>query len=501
MSNKKNIVVNTIYLNIKAAITTIVSLFATRVILNVLGASDFGVYGTVSGSVAMLALLNSALTLATQRYLNFALGQNDTVKQKQIFNNSILLHIALGILIVLTMESLYFPLFNGILTIPENRVEVAKLLYHFMCVSTFFTIITVPYDALINAHENFLYYSVVGIIESLLKLFTALMLLWVTLDKLFIYGLSLVLISMGMMFIMYIYCKKKYIESEISLCQYYNKSVLIELSKFAGWRFIGVFSQFFGNHGSNILMNHFFGTIVIAAKNIGDQVGGQLYVVSSNMMRAFNPVIVKAESQGDTNYMLQLSMQACRFGYLLYLAIAVPFVFAMPQILELWLKDVPEWAILFCQLQILRMLLEQLSSPLYTSLSAKGDITMASIYDFIVGVITFFMLWICYEKGSSPEYHYYISILLMVIVSSFTKIWLCRKICGLKIAIFCKEVLGPCILTSIILYFSCAFICNIGTPFFSFLLNCFFSALFVILFGLKNTEKKLILKKTKSPKC
>lgn len=492
MNANKSVVANTIYLNIKAAVTTIVSLFSTRIVLNALGASDFGVYGTVAGSIAMLALLNSALTLATQRYLNFALGKGGLIELKQVFNNSILLHIALGVIIVLAMEALYYPLFHGILSIPEDRVGVAKLLYHLMCVSTFFTIITVPYDALINAHEDFLYYSIVGIIESLFKLISALVLLWIAVDKLFVYGLLIALISIVLMVVMRLYCRKKYIESVFSPRDYYDRTVLKELASFAGWRFIGVFAQFFGNHGSNILMNHFFGTIVIAAKNIGDQIGGQLYVVSSNMMRAFNPVIVKAESKGDTNYMLHLSMQACRFGYLLYLVVAIPFLVAMPQVLELWLKNVPEWAVLFCQLQIIRMLLEQLGGPLYTTLSAKGDIKLASIYDLVLGVATFFILWLCYNQGQSPEYHYYISIVFMVICAMLTKLLLCKRICGLSFRAFAKEVLLPCISTSSVSFACCYGLAKIMLPLPAFIINCLLSLIVVLLVGFKHSELKLM---------
>lgn len=489
----KNVAKNTIYLNIKAAVTTIVSLFTTRIVLNALGASDFGVYGTVSGSIAMLAMLNSALTVSTQRFMNFALGKNDEREQKQVFNNSMVLHIGLGFLIVLLMESMYYFLFSGILTIPENRIGVAKTLYHLMCVSTFFSIITVPFDALINAHEDFYYYSIVGIAESLLKLFTALLVVRIAADKLFVYGFLLALISIFMMVIMQIYCKRKYAECVFSPKLYFNKCVLKDISAFAGWRFIGVFANFFGNYGSNILMNHFFGTLMIAAKNIGDQVGGQLYLVSSNMMRAFNPVIIQAESKGDTKHMLHLSMQACRFGYLLYLVVAIPFIVSMCFVLELWLKNVPDWAVLFCQLQILRILLEQLCTPMYTSLVAKGNLRDVSIYDFVLGIATFFVLWLCYYNGSGAEYHYYISILLMVILSMIMKLYLCKRICGLSILDFLREVIIPCGLASIVLYVICYSVSFVFSPIWTLLLNVALAVVVIFYFGLKDVEKNRIV--------
>ena len=296
-----------------------------------------------------------------------------------------------------------------------------------------------------------------------------------------------------MMVIMQIYCKRKYAECIFSPQLYFNKYVLKDISVFAGWRFIGVFANFFGNHGSNILMNHFFGTIMIAAKKIGDQVGGQLYLVSSNMMRAFNPVIIKAESKGDTRHMLHLSMQACRFGYLLYLVVAIPFIVSMSFVLELWLKNVPDWAVLFCQLQILRILLEQLCTPMYTSLVAKGNLRDVSIYDFVLGVATFFVLWFCYYNGSGAEFHYYISILLMAILSMIIKIYLCKKICGLSIIGFYREVVVPCGLASIVLYLICYSVSFVFSPIWTMLVNVALAGLGIFYMGLKKYERARIL--------
>lgn len=492
--NQKNVIKNTIYLNIKTAITTILSLFSTRIVLNALGAEDFGIFGIVAGSIAMLGMLNSAMTLSTQRFMNFAIGKNDEVEKRKVFNNSIILHLYIGIIIVILIESLYYPLFNGILSIPDNRIDIAKQLYHFMCISTFFTIITVPYDSLINAHENFLYYSIVGIFESILKLITALLIIKVTSDKLFIYGLFISLITIITMLIMRIYCKRKYSECTFSLKKYYDRETLKSIAHFAGWRFIGVFAAFFGNYGSNILMNHFFGTIVIAAKNIGDQIGGQLQLVSSNMMRAFNPVIVKAESVGESKQMINLSLQACKIGYLLYLILAIPFIISMPLILKFWLKTIPAWTTLFCQLQVVRMLLEQLANPLYTSLTAKGDIKCISIYDLFLGILTFLSLFVFYYFDSPPETHYIISIFTLVILSSLIKIYLCKQKCNLSIKQYINKVFFPCLITTAISILMCYF-CNIFVDGLLLIITNMIITTMLIFYVGTNSDEKQLLKK------
>ena len=186
--NRKRIVVNTFFLYTKTLITMVISFISTRIILDGLGTTDFGIYGTVGGAIVMLEALNLAMTQATQRFMNYAEGKGDKEHLISIFNNTVILHIGLGLVIVLLLAALYYPLFNGIFNIPADRMMAARYIYLFLAVSAFFTIITVPYDAIINAHENFLYYSIVGIVISLLKLGAAVVIIHYYNDRLILYG-------------------------------------------------------------------------------------------------------------------------------------------------------------------------------------------------------------------------------------------------------------------------------------------------------------------------
>lgn len=485
----KGVLRNTIFLNIKTIISTIVGLYSTRLILNALGSEDFGIYGTVAGAIALFSMFSSALTVTTQRFMTFSLGKGEVNNQKDIFTNTIILHIILGVIIVSLLELLYYPLFHGIINISEDRVNTAKFIYQFMCINSFFIIITVPYDALINAHEDFLYYSIVGIIESILRLGVAVLITFYFCDKLYYYGLFLAIISVLLLFIMRLYCKNKYLECVFSISDHYKTTILKEVSKFALWQSIGSFAGFFGNHCSNLLLNHYFGAIVIAAKSIGDQVASQLYVVSSNMMRAFNPVIVKAESEGNTEHMLELSMKASRIGYMLYLIFAVPFCFSMPFLLEIWLNNVPEWAVLFCQLQIIRMLLEQITTPLYTSLIAKGNIRIANISELLLGVASFCALWFAYFSGGGPQYHYFISILFMVVFVMVLRLYLCIRICGLVLRDYVIKVLFPCAIVSTISCILCLLFLGFLFGLYLFAANCIVCLIIAYFFGLNRSER------------
>lgn len=448
--NRKRIVVNTFFLYAKTLITMAISFISTRIILEGLGATDFGIYGTVGGAIVMLEALNGAMTQATQRFLNYAEGKGDKEHLIGIFNNTVLLHIGLGIVIVVLLVALYYPLFNGIFNIPGDRMEAAKYIYLFLAVSAFFTIITVPYDAMINAHENFLYYSIVGIVVALLKLGAAFIIVYYMNDRLILYGLLMAAIAIINMIIMRVYCKLKYEECHFQPKKYANAATSKEIGIFAGWNFVGAFANMAGNHGSTILMNHFFGPILIAAKNIGDQICTQVALLTYNMTKALNPVIVKSEGNGDRQTMIALSYKSCRFSFLLYLVLAVPFIYNTEPLLAIWLKKVPEWAVLFCQLQVIRTLFEQLFTPLRMSLMAQGSVKQVNLIDLILGMLTFLLLWILYENGLPAQWHYYISIFILVFISGAVKVHLCKKICDMKVNDYMMGVVWPCTLVMII---------------------------------------------------
>lgn len=445
--NRKRIVVNTLFLYAKTLITMIISFIATRLVLEGLGAVDYGIFGTVGGAIVMLEALNGAMALATQRYMNYAEGKGDKENLILIFNNTVILHILLGVVIVLLLAALYYPFFNGVFNLPVERIEAAKGIYMFLIISAFFTIITVPYDALINAHEDFLYYSIVGIVMALLKLGAAIGVVLCLNDRLIIYGLLMTAISIINMLIMYIYCKSKYQECHFQPQKYADIAKIKDIGIFAGWNFVGALANMAGNHGSTILMNHFFGPILIAAKNIGDQICAQVAVLTNNMTKALNPVIVKSEGGGDRQTMINLSYKSCRFSFLLYLVLAVPFIFNAEPLLAIWLKEVPAWAALFCQLQVVRTLFEQLFTPLRMSLMAQGSVRQVNIVELVLGVITFLVLWVLYQVGLSAQWHYYISILVLVFISGIIKVVLCRAICDMNIHDYCRMVIIPCVLS------------------------------------------------------
>lgn len=455
MSTSSRIIKNTSFLYLKMGITMFVSLLTTRLLLNSLGVSDFGIYNIVGGAISMLGFLNVAMASATQRFLSYSEGANDKDKETVIFNASVILHFIIAIIISVMLIVACPFLFDGVLNIQPNRIEAAKIIYYSLIISTAFTMMTVPYDAVMNAHENMLYYSIIGVVESLLKLIVTIIVVYTLMDKLIVYGILMSIIPFVTLTVMRIYCKRNYKECNFSFSLYFRKDIMKEMTSFAGWNFLSSFSSIVGNYGNGIVLNHFFGTVLNTALGVANQLSGQLSAFSQNMMKAINPVIVKSEGAGSTENMLTYSYAACRYSYLLILFFAVPFAFEAPYILKIWLKNVPEWGILFFRFQVLRNLLEQLTGSLGTAIGAKGKIKGRSISSILCNLIQLPILYIIFKRGGTPAWYFIVILITMVFLSAMFNVYFCKKTCGMKLISYYRNVLVSCLSTTIIMMISC----------------------------------------------
>ncbi|MCW0483187.1 hypothetical protein [Gaoshiqia sediminis] len=447
MQPAKRVVVNTGILYARMAITIFISLYVTRLILAALGAADFGIFNVVGGAIAMLTFLNTAMAAATQRFMSYAQGEGDAQKQKSIFNVSVLLHFLIAILVVLLLEGVGYFLFNGILKIPEDRVETAMLIYQFMLVSTFFTIISVPYDAVINAHEHMLLVAILGIIEALLKLAIAIYVTNTSLDKLASYGFLMAALSVFLLLLRRIYCHRKYHEVQIRIRRYFDKLLFKEMTGYASWALLSSAASIISMQGITIILNSFFGVVVNAAQGVANQISGQLLAFSSTMLKALNPVIVKSEGENNRDQMLKASMTGSKISFFLLSFLSIPVIFEMPFILDIWLKEVPEYAVIFCRLILIRLSIGQLTVTFPTSIGAIGNIKMFSTWDSIIYISVLPLSFIAFKLGTPPP-TIYIILIVMVLALSVSRIYYINILGGLSFLIYLKNVLYPSMVVS-----------------------------------------------------
>lgn len=497
MKSGNKVVVNTGILYARMLITMGISLYSTRLILNALGPVDYGVFNLIAGLIAMLSFLNTAMATSTQRFLSFFQGKNDLTMQKRVFSNSLILHIGIGLVIVAGLEIAGLFLFNGFLNIPADRVHVAQLIYHFMSVTVFFTIVAVPFTGSLVAHENMLWVAIVNIIETLIKLVIAYLLYVVAQDKLTVYGLLTAGTSIISFLLYAVYCFRKYEDCSLDEIFSIDKKMMKELTSFAGWNLFGSLCALGRAEGLAILLNVFLGTVVNAAYGIANQVAAQLNFFSLTLLRAINPQIMKSEGAANREKMLRLSMIGSKFGFFLLAFVAVPCIFEMNTILQLWLTKVPDHTGAFCSLMLCATLINQLTIGLQSAVQATGKV---KVYQTVVGSVLLLALPLAYAllKLGYPVYSVFIGYCFIEVIACTLRLFFLRSIAGLSISLYFSNVVFKVIAPLGLLILTC-YLCVSYLHFdFRFLFTGVMGVLVFVtsiyLFGLCEDEKVFIRK-------
>ena len=315
MKSANKVILNTVFLYSKMLISMLLSLYTTRLVLNALGATDFGIFSLVGGVIVMFSFLNLSMSVSTHRYLSFHVDSKNENKLKDIFKTSVILHLIIGLAIVIVLELSRVFLFDGFLNIPPDRIHIAIMVFHLMVISAFFTINSVPYDALINAHENMLFDSILGVFESILKLGIAIWLIYYDNDRLLFYSFLIAVLTILIRLLKSAYCYRNYPECKVNLTKKINKRLFWDMTSFASWNMFGSLASMGRNQGIAIILNLFFGAIINTAFGIANQVSNQLSSFSSMMLKAVVPQIMKSEGNNDRTRMLRLSMISSKFSF------------------------------------------------------------------------------------------------------------------------------------------------------------------------------------------
>ncbi len=497
MSTANRIIKNTGILYVKMGITMFISLYTTRLILASLGASDFGLFNVIAGSIAMLGFLNSTMANATQRFMSYAEGEGKLEKKCTIFNITLVLHFLIALITMFLLLAAMYPLFNGILTIEPSRKLAASIVYFCLIISTLAAIINVPYEAVMNAHENMLYYSIIGVLESFLKLAVALFCVYTEQDKLIVYGILMACIPLITLTVMKIYCHRNYEECVIAPRRYWNSSLVKQLSSFFGWNFLTAISSLLSAQGLGLVLNHFFGSILNAAQAIAHHVRGYLSVFSVNMMKALNPVIVKNAGAKDYSTMNTATLAGCKFSALLTMIFAIPISLEIDFVLKIWLDNPPQWAAIFVVFQLTECIIEQMVTSASTAVYAHGDIKYYAIWRSLTNISPLLLTWLAFSMGGSPIWLYVPMLVVWGICGDIVILYFAQKKCLLDIRRYIQEVFMPLLVTLLFMLLPGLFIMSFlsqGIP--RFIVICIATFIGVIIsavfFLLSEEEKKLI---------
>lgn len=499
--NTRRIAKNTLMLYVRMLFGMLVSLYTSRVVLEALGVEDFGIYNVVGGLVSMFSLISGSLSASVSRFLTFELGRGDSERLRRIFSTAVWIFVAISIVVMLLAESLGLWFLNTHMTIPANRMVAANWVFHLSVAGFMLSLLTVPYNASIVAHERMSVFAYIGILDVLLRLLVVLFVAYapVPADHLVLYGFLQLAAGILLQAIYWTYCRRHFQECHVERrfdCQCWR-----EMTSFAGWNFIGSVSALLRDAGGNVVLNLFFGPMVNAARGVSQQVNNAVFGFVNNFLATVRPQITKSYAVGDMDYMMTLIFYVSRFSFYLLLCLSLPILFNTEFILGVWLKTVPDHTANFVRLVLLYSLCEVISYPLITVMLATGRIRN---YQLVVGGLQMMNLPLAYvslRMGAVPE-----SILVIAIVLSFcclfARLVMLRSMIGLSVRRFARQVLGNVagifFLALVLPFLFELFMSFAGwTEFILSAIICFLSASTVIYFvGCSNGERRFICEKT-----
>lgn len=461
MTNSQRVIVNTIAQYTRTIINVCLSLYSTRLILSALGQSDFGIFSVVGGVVAMLSFVTNALVITTQRYLSFYHGKQDIQQVRAVFGNSWLLHLLLGVLLVSILSGLGPWITQNFLNIEVTRRSAALFVYFAAVAMLFLSFITAPIRALFIARENIVYISIVDVLDGVFKLVIALLLARMTCDHLTTYSSMLIGISLFNLLAFTLFAAIKFPEFHLPRLRELNKEYIQGLSNFAGWTIYSAGCVIARNQGISIVLNLFYGTIVNSAYGIALQVSGAVQFISTSILNAMNPQIMKAEGAGERQKMLQLCERESKYAFLLFALVAIPLVAEMNTILQIWLTDVPEHAVMFCQSILIAALCDQISVGLTSANQAIGHIRNYNLIFYTLKLLVIVIGWICL-KNNLPIQSIMWCYVLVELFTSLLRLPLMKWIADIDMWHFCKSVFAriavPCIAVCITCYMSISYV-------------------------------------------
>ena len=475
-----------------------VTFYTSRIVLQVLGVEDYGIYNVVGGLIIIFSFLNTAMSNSTQRFLTFELGQKaDICRLSKIFSTSVNIHFLIALIILIVGETIGLYFLNVYMTIPIERMGAANIVYQCSLWSCCLGIIALPYNAIIISYERMNIFAYVSILDVMLKLIVAYVLYIVTFDKLIVYALLMLMASVVSPVVYVWYDYRHFRESRYKYVK--DMSLFKEMCGFAGWNMIGNWAYIGFTQGLNILLNVFFGPTINAARGIAVQLQGAIGQFSRNFQMAVNPQITKKYAVNDLQEMHSLVFISSKYSFFLLFLIALPILFQAENVLKWWLVTVPDKTVIFLKIIVCISMIDVLANPLNIAAQATGKIKWYQIFEggtlLMIVPVSYCVLCFCHI----PEIVFIVHLIVAIMVQ-YIRLLLLRKMIALSLVLYLKKVIYRIFLvvffTVISLYGLEYLLHSLMDNFFVCSLICVsFTAMYIYVCGLTSFEKKFFVTK------
>lgn len=451
--DNKKIAKNTLFLYFRMMLLIAINLYASRLVLKLLGVEDYGIYNIVGGVVNMFTFMGGAMTAATQRYLNYYLGQNDIVNLQRVFNASIRIHVIAALFVVLLCESIGIWFLYNKMVIPADRLNAAFWAFQCSIIATAGVVLSYPYNADIIAREKMSAFAYISIYEALMKLVIIYLLYVSSVDKLVLYATFYMFVQLSVTLVNRVYCHRHFEETKF-MRNGIKWNMIKELMSFSGWNFLGNISAVLLLQGTNILLNLFFGPVVNAAKGISVQVQSVINQFFTNFQTAQNPQIVKTYAAGEYDEMHKLIFRSSRISFYLALVVIVPIVFKVDGILDLWLEKVPEYTSTFVIYTLMFSLIQTIAMPVHMGCMATGKVRKLMVGTSAVFFLVVPIGYLGLKYTENPVAIFQL-MLLLYIVAQVVRVNITARLVKFSRIKYVKETIFPIFLTGIVCFTIC----------------------------------------------
>lgn len=400
-TEQKTIAKNTIFLYIRMIVVMCVSLYTSRVVLDKLGVDDYGIYNIVGSVVISLTFVSNALTSAMRRFFSYDIGEKKG-DCSNIFTMSFKIQLIIIVVLLILLETVGLWFFETVIKIPEGRRTAASIVYQFSVITFCLNLIQVPFSSLIVAREKMSIFAILSIVDVILKLVIVYMLTSsLEIDKLVLYGFLMMVVSIVVTLCYFVYCKFS-LRSDSRVTRYWDNKQFKDIFSFASWNLVGGVTTVGTTEVPNYFMNYYLGVGVNAAMGVAKQISHAIYTFSSNFQTAFNPQIIKSYAAGDREYLLELIFRTSKLSFILLYIIALPFFLCSNEVLSVWLTVVPDYSASFCLCIMLAELVQAISSPLWMTIFAIGNIKKYQLWLCAINLTVIPISWAVLALGYAP---------------------------------------------------------------------------------------------------
>lgn len=491
----KRIAKNTMMLYIRLFLLMGVSFYMSRVVLQILGIEDLGIYNVVGGIVTMMSFMNNSLNITTQRFMNYEMGKGRLENLSKVFSMSFWSYTIIAVIVLLVCETIGLWFFYNYLNIPENRIDAAFWVYQFSVVSFIINLLTVPYTSTIIAHERMGIYAYISIGDAILKLLLVFALNYINYDKLWLYGFMMLLVTLFIWLCNWVYCRIQFEECRLRLM--WDSAMFKKLLSFSGWNAFGAVASSIDNQGVNILINMFFNPTLNGARAIAYQVRIAVNSFAANFLTAVRPQLFKSYAEGNLDYMYKLIYSSSKFSIYLLLIFILPLLFNTEYVLNLWLGEVTPAMVTFTQLVLIGIPINTCFPVLANVSQATGKIKWYQIGASVIFLMIPISTYILYKLGFSVEWAFIMTI-VWDIIGLVVRLLMLKKDMQFPVMIYIRKVIYPVILvvvlTICILVYPLSVMNYMGLIYLLLSTILFISTLiaFIWFFGLERYEKGLI---------